>query len=473
MKASKLHDIGKRTAAALLTLALSVMMVPAAAFGANDTNKKVEADATQQDVSIEVGNVTPSNGDKCIDADAANNHTATVKAGNLTTDSNDAIWADTTTFGVVDLATGNITSLNDSGIQARADGASTIKISTGNISSGQIGAGIYATASNNIIGSTQEAQITISSGDIKAEGNGIYLRADNLADIAVKAGNVTAKENGIELVIENGATSSITANNIDAGKNGIFIYVGEGSSVSALVTGILSGKKAPISFFTAFFNDPSRFKLTVWKIKTNNDTVTGLDESELHAQATGIADDSDAMLSSFEKSIQYIMKLTQPAAGATLSATYDDGTALGTEQGYSYAKESETVRLKVNLKEGYELLAAYDGDGNKVELIKGEDGNYYVSYKVPKGGGIGLSVELRNTLDGSIFTGSLGATPSEISNPAKADVQITAVTTTSIRASTAPKTGDDSAARIFLLVCLLLASTLVFASVKRYRSIKS
>ena len=36
---------------------------------------------------------------------------------------------------------------------------------------------------------------------------------------------------------------------------------------------------------------------------------------------------------------------------------------------YEYALEGEKVLLKVNLEAGYKLLAAYNGDGEKVELL--------------------------------------------------------------------------------------------------------
>lgn len=102
--------------------------------------------------------------------------------------------------------------------------------------------------------------------------------------------------------------------------------------------------------------------------------------------------------SSVEKSILYIMKLTQPDSGATLFATDANGKPLATSHGYSVAKEGDRVLLKVRVDEGSELLAAYDGAGNEVKLIKGEDGCYYIAYTVPRGGGIGLSVILNGDL---------------------------------------------------------------------------
>ena len=59
---------------------------------------------------------------------------------------------------------------------------------------------------------------------------------------------------------------------------------------------------------------------------------------------------------------------------------------------YIVAKDNDTVLLKVDLSDGYSLLGAYNGDGEKVALLTDSNGNYYVI--VPRGGGVYLSVSL-------------------------------------------------------------------------------
>jgi len=412
-----MRGFAKKTAAGFLAIALSTMMVPATAFAANDVTTTVEAKANGKDVSIEVGNITPTHGNKCIEAEASNGHTATVKAGTLTTEDNSAITANATSLGIINIQTGNVTSTKADGLQARIDGEGTITATMGDITSGEQGAGIWTSVDDRDV-LTHESSITVKAGDVTAEGEGIVARPYEHSRITVEAGDVNAKSNGIEIVAENGAFATVSANDVTSGKSGIFLFTGEGSVVDVLVTGTLSGEKAPVTFFGSEWINAGSFTLTAWKINfTDSIVMMASPDAALSAQASQ-PDNSEArtaanamdknayalkaanadFASAVEKSILYIMKLTQPDSGATLFATDANGKPLATSHGYSVAKEGDRVLLKVRVDEGSELLAAYDGAGNEVKLVKGEDGCYYIAYTVPRGGGIGLSVILNGDL---------------------------------------------------------------------------
>ena len=58
------------------------------------------------------------------------------------------------------------------------------------------------------------------------------------------------------------------------------------------------------------------------------------------------------------------------------------------------AYEKDTVTLKLEIPKDKELIAVYGDDGQEVPLEKDADGNYYVV--VPRGGGVILSVDLKN-----------------------------------------------------------------------------
>lgn len=462
---------------------------------ANDTNKCVQVKADGAEKSIEVGKVTVENGQPGIDADALNGGKVTVKTGDIISDGGNGITVDATSLGTVTVTTGNVKSATDNGIQASVKGEGDISITTGDISSGANGSGIWTSVDNR--DTVKESVITVKAGDVNAQGEGIVIRPFMYGAINVEAGNVKAGDDGVQIIAESGAKVDFKANDIASEKSGMFIYISEGSVINALVTGTLSGKKAPITFFGTSFMSTDMFTLTAWKIDANDGNILmvanpvvediqlqaasgngGLTDAEAAAKAIeqgGFTLAASDATSAFEKSILYIMKLGT-AEGATLSATYADGKPLATSHDYSVAKEGERVMLKVDLEEGCELTAAYDGNGNKVELLKGEDGGYYITYTVPKGGGLGLSVEVsaplaKTAIDevGNALANATGVATRGVGAGAIVGVGANADAVAS-GASTIPKTGDGFPVLPFVAITILAAAMLATASIALRKS---
>ncbi|MCR5737562.1 MAG: Ig-like domain-containing protein [Eubacterium sp.] len=88
--------------------------------------------------------------------------------------------------------------------------------------------------------------------------------------------------------------------------------------------------------------------------------------------------------------INYIIKTEQPTQGGKISVVTEKGKALEKSFGYEVAKEGEKIVLKANLNSGWKIANAYNG---KEKLPKDANGNYYLV--VPKGGGVSLSVDLK------------------------------------------------------------------------------
>ena len=487
MSIIRTRHLGIKTAVAILTLALSVMMLSASAFAADDTNKCVQVKADGTEKSVEVGNVTVTNGQPGVDADALNEGKVNVKTGDIKSDGGNGISADATSLGTVTVNSGNIVSTGDNGIQAIIKDEGDITVTTGDISSGPHGSGIWTSIDSTSI--VKGSTITIKSGDIDAQLEGIVIRPYSQGTISIEAGNVTAKDDGVQITSEDGGIAKLIASDITSEKSGMFIYVNEGSEIDALITGTLSGKKAPISFFASSWNMDERFKLTVWKILLNDGNVALMAEPNLEMQADAVSDESNQEITdnwifspfrmsedgaSFEKSILYIMKLIQPDEGAVLSATYADGSKLEERHGYSVAKEGEKVRFRVDLEDGYDLLAAYDGNDEEVELIKSDDGYYYIIYTVPKGGGLGLSVKLNApfermgidalTDDSTEIIAAEGITPTVKTASLKVDDTKSSSSTTSSKPA---QTGNDSSVQLLLAMVLLSCALLALIEAKR------
>ena len=178
---------------------------------------------------------------------------------------------------------------------------------------------------------------------------------------------------------ESGLTRIEVKGNVKGGNTGLDMDTKAISDI--IVDGTLEGGNHAVVIADETMAD--NLTLTVWEIKPNEDGSVAeygrLDENG-ELQTTEATD--------FEKKIQYIIRLDQPTAGATLSTegTYD-------YEGYNVAHEDDTVVLRVDLEPGYEIMDAYNGTDTKVSLLKDADGNYYLV--VPRGGAVLLSVTLK------------------------------------------------------------------------------
>ncbi len=270
------------------------------------------------------------------------------------------------------------------GIDAQVINGGKTTVSVDGDIAGKTQNGVYAEVSEG--GSfdlTADGSISGKSAGIVVE-NGHYAETD----ITVK-GNVTGGTESAICANNEKSDTDITVKGDVTSKEGFGIT---GTTIDGelniTVDGTVSGGKGGV--YTA--DDGSGFTLTVWKIEPD----------EQGALAFGMNDDEAYVENkAFEQTIQYIIRLDQPTAGATLSVTDKNGNALSkivsSENTYEYAYEGDTILLKVDLAEGYDLLGAYNNDGKATELLKDADGNYYIV--VPKGGGVSLSVEVKKDDD--------------------------------------------------------------------------
>ena len=183
-------------------------------------------------------------------------------------------------------------------------------------------------------------------------------------------GNITAKDAGI--VLEG------------AGKFDI------------LVAGTLKTQGTPILIDKTV--NPDNVSITVWKIE---EPVQAGGKNEKHVVLEGKLGEAQAVTNASKKveaGIRYIIKI-EPSQEELINLE-------GTEKshGYNTAEEGETVTLKISVPDGYKLVGAYNGDGDKVPLKKDDQGNYYVV--VPKAGGVYLSAEFEEDSDDDECSGS-------------------------------------------------------------------
>ena len=200
------------------------------------------------------------------------------------------------------------------------------------------------------------------------------------------------------------------------------------NKVNVLVEEVLDAKDVGVLLreYSPTELDPN-LNLTVWKIKLNDNNnaaekelaASGLDIPVANAETPST--NSKYNLTDVQKTsrlntrgnastrttardfelnnIMYIIKVEQPSEGGTITAVDENGNDLAKSFGFDVAHEGEKVMLKANLEEGYNIIAAYNGLGEKQPLLKDEQGNYYIF--IPKGGGVYLSAELEDTTEHS------------------------------------------------------------------------
>ena len=228
---------------------------------------------------------------------------------------------------------------------------------------------------------------TVTTGNITntdEEGVGASIRSEDggTADVIIN-GDVRSSYDGIYAEADMGGKTNVFISGDVVGTEGVGIYADadyyeffgdEYGTVNVYVEGTITGKEIGVQINE---NGSENITITAWTITPveidGKKAVAGYwiydgedDEEETFVQDT-----------EFEKKINYIIKLEQPAEGATLSAV-------------DKANEGDEVKLTVDLQDGYDITGAFNGLGEKVPLEMGADGKYYVV--VPKGGGVYLSV---------------------------------------------------------------------------------
>ncbi len=438
----KMRRFAKKVTAITLSSVLTASMIPMPVFAAEDVdhpvivndedggeygNVTVEAEATavmvsamNDDAKVTTGDVTNGDGYGVVAVEMGGNESE-VNTGSITSITSDGLASGLLSYGdekgcVVANVDGDITAgkrgINISNMGGNASvevtgyvfgeksGIETISYSGGD-NNVTVGGDVLSskTAVSSLTSTGSKSNIVIG-GNVEAGENAVEsgVREGSDSNITVM-GNISGDETGIAMY-----TQSDSRNNIKAGGNvkgedcGIVIARSDnGATNNILIEGTLEGGDIGLVYLEKTPDgeelDLSDTTLTVWKIEKNeNGAVAGKETEEGECEQ-----DED-----FEKNnIQYIIKVGQPAAGATLKATGEGGAALATVEGvtdtWSVAKEGETVLLKIDIQDGYALTGAYGDEGRTLALLRDADGNYYI--EVPKGGGVYLSVTLDRIID--------------------------------------------------------------------------
>ena len=229
--------------------------------------------------------------------------------------------------------------------------------------------------------------VTVGSESGKAfKDNGQwYFKANTATDQNIY--EVTVEETFVEGETNLTLTGNVTADNI-----GIEIDIADPQTANILIDGTVEGGDAGI-VLTDQTKIDENLTLTVWQVvptkdKDGNEAVV-FTKSTDDTGKTVYTENEEA-----EKLIRYIIKIADDSKDYITGTTGTEDVTAGNGETYQVAYEQDTVTLKLEIPKDKELIAVYGDDGQEVPLEKDADGNYYVV--VPRGGGVILSVDLKN-----------------------------------------------------------------------------
>ena len=261
-------------------------------------------------------------------------------------------------------------------IQATNDGG-TIDIDiTGDVASNHIGLSLVDAHHYKSTGK-YEGEITVDPDEYDKE-TGYYYHYDGekrIAYLVNSEGKAYYAQVEEDKDHDPGTTAVTITGDVTATETGAVIdLTNDKSKIDLIVDGTLSGETQSVLVSENTIDE--NLTLTVWEIKANDDG--NLVERET-ADGTTEADRE------IEKNIQYIIKIepTQKDIIKTQGTTEYEG--------YNVANEGDTVTLKVEVPEGYQIKNAFSDSDQTIEMAQDDDGNYYLI--VPKGGAVMISVE--------------------------------------------------------------------------------
>ncbi len=259
------------------------------------------------------------------------------------------------------------------------------------VSEAELAAGIVANYHDE---ATTEIEI---EGAVKALGadpsdsTGITAVADGGSSTTVTVDeDVTSSGTGVNIIVTDDSSSGLTetvlvniGGDLTAGSD-LALVVNDcpdnTAAIDVVVAGTVHGDDGTIVISPDV--DADELTLTLWQVDIPED---GDIIKEFNAGPDG-EPASTEKTKEMEQNILYIIKVEEPT-GASISL---NGTS--ESHGWQTAKEGETVTMIISVEEGFKLIGAYNGLGERIPLQIDKDGNYYV--EVPRGGGVYLTAEL-------------------------------------------------------------------------------
>ena len=250
------------------------------------------------------------------------------------------------------------------------------------------GGTVTFTAADSNITATAEAAYSGAEA-VKLDNGGGDISAEIVGNVTASGDNYNAGVVVQSEEFEKGNTDLTVTGDVSA-DIGVELTIDEVQTANITVDGTVEGETAGIvlSADTKLSDD---ITMTVWEVKPNKDgAVVAREEWNEEKEEMVYTEDKEA-----EKLIQYIIKVEDTSKDYITT----DGTkafTAGNGNEYQVAHEGDKVLVKLNIPEGKELVDAFwdVAKSQAGRLLKDAEGNYYL--EVPRGGGVLLSVTLKD-----------------------------------------------------------------------------
>ncbi len=272
-------------------------------------------------------------------------------------------------------------SIGSNGINASGDSAEGINVSVDGGS-----ATISVNGDINTIGTGNDTEnYGIKAYASDSSSINIDVAGDINTEDAINSRALDLQANGSNATISTRICGDINGN--EESPSTIEISTESGATVNVVAEGtITAGSESNI----VFSGDPNNISLVIWKAEyTGNDPIVKesvRNEDDITIQRTT---NSEVL----EKAINYIIKVNTTQSIELDNTT--DKTYLahdGNSKTYNTAKEGERVAVRLTIPDNYELSGVFSDEEQTCELLKDENGQYYLV--VPKGGGIYVNMSL-------------------------------------------------------------------------------
>ena len=199
--------------------------------------------------------------------------------------------------------------------------------------------------------------------------------------------------------VDRAATTDVTiTGDVTSDTYGATVSASPGAKTDIIIDGTVSGKSGGL----VLKNNTELgdgVTLTVWAVDlVDNGAVFNLENNYGPEAGNGAAGDGEGSKPELtenkeaEAQLQYIIRVNAKQTDIIAAA----GDAFD-YRGYKVAHENDTVTLKLNIPDGYEVVEAYSDQAQSMKLEKNDKGEYFLT--VPRGGAVELSVKLNKLPD--------------------------------------------------------------------------